>query len=138
MWSAPVKNRRLLDSFAVLAWLQDEPGAATVEGLLLDARTHETPLLLTVLNLAEVYYRIARQHGHPTAGETVRQLHALPLEFYVCDEALCLAAARIKTDFPMAFADAVAAAAAQRENAVVVTGDPEFRKIEHLVPIEWL
>jgi len=84
-----VKNRILLDSFAVLAWMQDEPGAAKVE-------------------------------------------------VCACNETLSLTAARIKADFPLAFADAIAAAAAQREGASVVTGDPEFKKIEHLVPIEWL
>ncbi len=134
----PVRNRKLLDSFAVLAWMQDEPGAEKVEALLLEARRAALPLLLTVVNLGEVYYRVARQHGHPLAEGIVRQLHALPVEFCVCDEQLSLAAARIKADFPLAFADAVAAAAAQQEGASVVTGDPEFRKIEHLVPIEWL
>jgi ribonuclease VapC len=134
----PVKNRRLLDSFAVLAWLQDEPGAAKVETFLREAGRAEVPLLLTVVNLGEVYYRVARQHGHPMAEGIVRQLHALPVEFCACDEQLSLAAARIKADFPIALADAVAAAAAQREEATVVTGDPEFHKIEHLVSIEWL
>lgn len=133
-----MKKRRLLDSFAVLAWMQDEPGADKVEALLLEARRADVPLLLTVVNLGEVYYRIARQHGHPQAEGIVRQLHALPIAFCACDEQLSLAAARIKADFPIAYADAVAAAAAQREEATVVTGDPEFKKIEHLVPIEWL
>ena len=133
-----MKNRILLDSFAVLAWIQDEPGAERVEALLLEARHTESPLLLTALNLGEVYYRIARQHGHPTAGGIVLQLHALPIQICPCDESLALAAARIKADFPLAYADAIAAAAAQRERATVVTGDPEFRKIEHRVPIEWL
>jgi len=27
---------------------------------------------------------------------------------------------------------------ARRENAIVVTGDPEFRNVEHIVEIEWL
>ena len=133
-----MKSKRLLDSFAVLAWLQDEPGAGKVEAFLREARGAEVPLLLTVVNLGEVYYRVARQHGHPMAEGIVRQLHALPVEFCTCDEQLSLAAARIKADFPMAFADALAAATAQKEEATVVTGDPEFRKIEHLVSIEWL
>jgi ribonuclease VapC len=134
----PVKSKRLLDSFAVLAWLQDEPGAEKVETFLLEARRSKVPLLFTVVNLGEVYYRVARQHGHSLAEGIVRQLHSLPLDFCSCDERLSLAAARIKADFPIAFADAFAAALAQREEASVVTGDPEFRKIEHLIAIEWL
>ena len=133
-----MKRKRLLDSFAVLAWMQDEAGADKVEGLLLQAQREQVPLLLTVINLGEVYYRIARQHGHPFAQGVIRQLKALPVELCPCDEDLALRAARIKADFPMAYADAVAVAAAQREEATVVTGDPEFKKVEHLVPIEWL
>jgi ribonuclease VapC len=122
----------------VLAWLQDEAGAETVEGLLLAGRRQQLPLLITVINLGEVYYRVARQHGHPFAEGVIRQLKGLPIELCPCDEDLAIRAARIKTDFPIAYADAVAAAAAQREEAIVVTGDPEFRKVEHLVSIEWL
>ncbi len=133
-----MKKKWLLDSFAVLAWLQDEPGAERVEALLLAARQSHAPPLLTVINLAEVYYRTARQRGHPFAEGIVRQIRALPVALCACDEPLSLAAARIKADFAIAFADAVAAAAAQREEATVVTGDPEFRKIEHLISIEWL
>jgi len=118
--------------------MQDEAGADKVEGLLLQALREQAPLLLTVINLGEIYYRVARQHGHPFAQEVIRQLKALPVELFPCDEDLALRAARIKADFPMAYADAVAVAAAQREEATVVTGDPEFKKVEHLVPIEWL
>jgi ribonuclease VapC len=49
-----------------------------------------------------------------------------------------LDAARLKARFPIAHADAFAAATAIRMNAVIVTGDPEFHRIEHLVTINWL
>lgn len=133
-----MRRRSLLDSFAVLAWIQDESGADRVEGLLTEAQRHKVPLLLSVINLGEVYYRLARQHGHPFAQGVIRQLQALPLQLYPCDEALALEAARIKADFPMAYADAIAVATAQRERAVIVTGDPEFTKVEHLVTVDWL
>lgn len=133
-----MKKRRLLDSFAVLAWVQDERGAERVELLLTRARRERAPLLLNVVNLGEVYYRVARQHGHGFAQELIRQIEILPLQLYDCDAALALEAARIKADFPMAYADAFAVATAVREDAVVVTGDPEFRQVENLVTVEWL
>lgn len=133
-----MRKRSLLDSFAVLAWIQNEPGANRVEALLTRAQRRRSSLLLNVVNLGEVYYRLARQHGHPFAQEIVRQLEILPLQLYPCDRGLALEAARIKADFPMAYADAFAVATAIREDAVIVTGDPEFSKVEHLVTIEWL
>ena len=133
-----MKKRSLLDSFAVLAWVQDESGAGRVEALLIQARRQKVPLLMNVISLGEVYYRLARQHGHPFAREVIRQVETLPLQVHPCDHALAIEAAKIKADFPLAYADAFAVATALREDAVVVTGDPEFRQVEHLVKIDWL
>lgn len=71
-----VKKKSLLDSFAVLAWIQDEEG--------------------------------------------------------------CLEAAEIKAQYPIAYADAFIVATALREEARIITGDPDFKKVEHLVHVEWL
>lgn len=128
----------MLDSFAVLAWVQNEPGADRIEALLTRAQRRKTPLLLNVINLGEIYYRLARQQGHSFAQEIIRQIEILPLQLYPCDQVLVLEAAKVKADYSMAYADAFAVATALRENAVVVTGDPEFRQVEHLVTIEWL
>ncbi len=133
-----MKKRSLLDSFAILAWVQDEPGAGHVETLLRAAQRHRLPLLVNVVNLGEVYYRLARQHGHPFAEGVMRQIEVLPLRLYPCDEVLAIEAAKIKADFPMAYADAFAVATALREGAAVVTGDPEFARVEHLITIDWL
>jgi len=49
------KRRKLLDSFAVLAWLGDEPGAQTVENILRDAEAQRLEVFMNVINLGEVY-----------------------------------------------------------------------------------
>lgn len=133
-----MRKKSLLDSFAILAWLQNEPGADRVEALLTQAQRRKTFLLLNVINLGEVYYRLARQHGHPLAQTIIRQLETVPIQFYPCDHDLAIEAAKIKADYPMAYADAFAVATAMKEDAVVITGDPEFRQVEHLVTIDWL
>lgn len=127
-----------LDSFAVLAWLQDEPGADKVETALLDAREHGRALFLNAVNLGEVYYILARKHGHDYAQQIIYQIEALPITLVPCDTPLALAAARVKADHPIAYADTIALATAQRENAVLVTGDPEFKQVETLVEIDWV
>jgi len=47
-------------------------------------------------------------------------------------------AAKIKAEHPLSFADCFAATLARKHDASIVTGDPEFKKIEHLVTVEWL
>ncbi len=49
-----------------------------------------------------------------------------------------LEAAEIKAQHPIAYADAFIVATALREGALIVTGDPDFKKVEHLVSIEWM
>jgi ribonuclease VapC len=49
-----------------------------------------------------------------------------------------IAAARIKAAHPLSFADCFAVITAQHHKAAIVTGDPEFKTIEHLVTVEWL
>jgi ribonuclease VapC len=133
-----VKKKSVLDSFAILAWLQNESGADRVEALLTQAQRRKTFLLLNVINLGEVYYRLARQHGHPLAHTIIRQLETVPITLYPCDHDLAIEAAQIKADYPMAYADAFTVATALKEDAVVITGDPEFHQVEHLVTIDWI
>jgi ribonuclease VapC len=49
-----------------------------------------------------------------------------------------MAAARIKASHAISYADAFAAATAQKHEAVLVTGDPDFKLVENLIDIEWL
>lgn len=133
-----MRKKSVLDSFAILAWLQNESGADRVEALLTQAQRRKTSLLLNVINLGEVYYRLARQHGHPLAHTIIRQLETVPIQLYPCDHDLAIEATKIKADYPMAYADAFAVATALKEHAVIITGDPEFRSVEHLVTIDWL
>ena len=49
-----------------------------------------------------------------------------------------LAAAHIKATHAISYAGAFVVAAAQEMGATILTGDPEFRTVEDLVPVEWL
>jgi ribonuclease VapC len=43
----------------------------------------------------------------------------------------------LKARFPIAYADAFAAALAQKHGCLLVTGDPEFQRVEGLA-IDWI
>ena len=44
---------------------------------------------------------------------------------------------KLKAQHALSFADCFAVATAQRENAVILTGDPEFKNVEKIVSIDW-
>jgi predicted nucleic acid-binding protein len=133
-----VKKKSLLDSFAILAWIQDEKGAQQVEDLLYRAQDHKEELLLNIINLGEVFYRCARVRDIPFARNILEKLRLLPIKIYPCANDLVLEASEIKAKHPIAYADAFAAATAVRENARVVTGDPDFKHLDKIIEIEWL
>lgn len=133
-----MKKKYLLDSFAILAWIQDEKGAQFVEELLYRARGHEEEVLLNIINLGEIFYRCARILDIQSAHNLLENIRLLPVRILPCPNDLVLDAAEINGQYPIAYADAFALASALREKACIVTGDPEFKEVEHLAEIHWL
>jgi predicted nucleic acid-binding protein len=133
-----VKKKYLLDSYAVLAWIQDENGAQFVEDLLYRARGNKAEVLLNIINLGEIFYRCARVVDIQSAHNLLENIRLLPIRIMPCPNDLVLEAAEIKSRYPIAYADAFALASALREDACIVTGDPEFKEVEHLTKIHWL
>lgn len=128
----------VLDSFALIAYLRAEPAGQKVITHLQSAQAGKTTLFLTFINLAEVYYKTIRESGIDKGREVLAILKALPINIISLSDDLVLKAAEIKAARPMSFADCFATALAQEKHAAVLTGDPEFKSIEKLVPILWL
>lgn len=64
-----MKKNKLRDSYAILAWIQDEPGAQNVEDLLISAKTGQINLFMSEINLGEIYYKckpLEPQHSFDT------------------------------------------------------------------------
>lgn len=128
----------VLDSFALLALLREEPGAAAVRDLAAKAIDGEIKLLMSEINLGEVFYHTERCYGADEAVETLVEIEAMPIQMVGITRARVLAAAHLKANFPIAYADAFAAALAQEHDAILVTGDPEFRELGEALLVEWL
>ncbi|HUT33844.1 MAG TPA: type II toxin-antitoxin system VapC family toxin [Planctomycetota bacterium] len=129
---------RVFDSWALLAFVQDEPGAPKVEALLAEASEQGLPALVSVVNLGEVWYTTARTRGDSQANATVDALLSLGLVVVPADWELAQQAARFKARHKLAFGDCFAAALAKQRDIEVVTGDPEFRQLSREVRILWL
>lgn len=134
----------VLDSFAVIAWLRDEPGADTVQGLLEWAEQKRAKILLSWMNIAEIYYITKRRSIEPdpqlAADKVVELLEHLPIQIEPISKLEAVGAARLKADYAMSLADAFAATLAKTYNARLVTGDPEFEALDvkKEVSILWL
>jgi ribonuclease VapC len=131
-------ERLVLDSFALMVLFRNEPAAPRVEALLEKASSGECELFMSVVNLGEVAYTVEIGQGLQAAKEAVAAINQAAIEVVDVDRALALVAARLKATTRVGYADCFAAALAQSLDAAVLTGDPDFRRLEGAVAIEWL
>jgi len=128
----------VLDSFALLAYLQDEPAAPQIEQLLEATSREKCRIFLSTINLGELLYIIERRGGIAKSQDALALIRQLPIELIPANEQLIFAAAHIKANHPISYADAFVVAVAIQEDAAILTGDPEFHSIETVAKVEWL
>ncbi len=134
-----MKNNYLLDSWALLALMNEEhPAAKRVQQLLTEAIHGRSRLHLSIINLGEIYYSFGRRWGKRAADMAIERIKRMPIQLLPVDENLVLAAARYKMNYRLSYADAFAMAAAVPRHLTIVTGDPELFALEPEISIERL
>ena len=132
---------KVLDSWALIAFFEDEPAAEQVENLLVKAEAGTHKLLLCVINRGEIYYNTMREVSQEAAETKAKEIAGLTIEIVGVDEKnldLLRQAALYKATKKLSYADAFAAALAKIRNAELVTGDREFKQVEDEIKIGWL
>ena len=128
----------VLDSWAIMAYLEDEPAAERVADIIADSHEDGTPLLMTVVNFGEVWYIIARETSAVDAERSIVEINQLGVEIVNADWPLTREAAALKSRHKMSYANCFAAALAKQKKAHLVTGDREFAQLEPDIQIIWL
>ena len=128
----------LFDSHALLAFFQNEEGAEIVAEILQRAMEKGLDRLICVINLGEIIYVTKTRFGDSKKLEVLARVHQLGLKVLSVPENLVFKAAEIKAQYPISYADCFALACAMEHSARVVTCDPDFKKIAHLVRIDWI
>ena len=131
---------KVLDSWALIAFFEDESAAEEVEKLLHQAADEKHKLLLSVVNWGEIYYNTMCEVSQEAAEQKAQEIASLPIDIVgVADDlTLIRQAAVFKATHKMAYADCFAAALAKEKKAELVTGDPEFKQVEGEIKIAWL
>ena len=124
----------LLDTSALFALIEDEPGADRVEELL---RTGEA--LVPAIAGLEVYYVTCQERGEDEADRRLALVKQLPVRWLsdLTDRVL-IAAGRLKAAHRISLADAIIAGFAQDSDAVLVHKDPEYEAVASVVTQERL
>jgi len=134
-------DRYVLDTYALIGYLENEHFADRIERLLKQARKGTAILYLHALHLGEVYYITLREQGSHLADLAYARIKAFPLTFIDhIDEELLITAATLKANFPISYADAFAVALAKIKNGALLSGDSELKLLEKekIIVVEWL
>ncbi len=131
-------KRYLLDSYAMIAYFEDEPGADRVARVLRELIQGKARGFMSVVNWAELYYNTMREQGIAEAEKVILHLNKFPIQLVEVNKDLAYDAAKLKGKYRIAYADCFAVALSVKLNASLVTGDPEFKKLKERISIHWI
>ena len=128
----------LFDSHALLSFFQKEKGAEAVAKIMGKALKQQLDRLICIINLGEIIYMTKRRFGDNKKLELLGRIGQLGFKILPAEDALVYKAAELKAEYPISYADCLALACAQEHFAILVTGDPDFEKVAHLINIHWI
>ena len=131
-------KRYVLDSYAMIAYFEDEPGADRVAQILKQLIQGKAKGFMSVVNWGEVYYSTLREEGVAEAEKVILQLDKFPIQIVEANRNLAYEAAKLKGKYRIAYADCFAVALSVKLKASLVTGDPEFKKLRERISIQWI
>ena len=132
------KRPFIFDSYALLKLFQKEKGHEKVAQLLEEARKSGAAKYINAINLGEIIYSTKREFGDQKKLEVLANIERLNFTILPIPNNLIFQAAEHKAQYNISYADCFALASAIEHKAILVTGDPEFKKVEHLVEIMWV
>ena len=123
------RDRYLLDTSAMITFLENEPGAERVEEIL-----ENEEVFIPWLVLFEVYYIIHREKGQDEADNLysfLKNLSAVIL--WSVTEQFLFSAARLKAQHRLSVADTMIVAYAIQHSAILLHKDPEMSALTGIV-----
>ncbi len=132
------KRALIFDSHALLRFFQKEKGHEKVMHILKDIEKSGGTKYINAINLGEIIYSTKREFGDQKKLEVLANIERLNFTILPVSNSLIFQAAEYKAQYSIAYANCFVLASALEHKATVVTGDPEFKKVEHLVRILWV
>jgi predicted nucleic acid-binding protein len=128
----------IFDSHALLKLFQKEKGYEKVIHLLEEIKKVGMTKYLNAINLGEIIYSTKREFGDQKKIEVLANIERLNFTILPVPNQLIFQAAEYKAQYGISYADCFVLASAIEHKAIIVTGDPDFKKVEHLVDIAWI
>ena len=133
--------RYILDACALLAFLNDEEGADTIENLLTQSAINMVSISMSIVNLLEVYYGELRDKGTFIAQIVLDmvQHYSIKIVNTISDQVF-QQAAHLKAVYKISLADSIGIATAIELSGQFVTSDHHELEVtakNEPIPIFW-
>ena len=128
----------IFDSYALLKVFQKEKGYENIVDLLRNIKKSRVEKYINVINVGEIIYTTKREFGDQKKFEVLASIERLNFTILQATNSLVYQAAEYKAQYSISYADCFVLASAIEHKAIIVTGDPEFKKVEHLIDIVWV
>jgi ribonuclease VapC len=125
----------LLDTTALLAFIEDEKGADEVEKVLREAYINKARVLASFMSIMEGYHCLLKKGNEEGARDFYLYMKVLPVEIIGVDEKLIIKAGEIKTNFPLTTAESWVVASAMEYKAILVHKEPSYEVLSSLIPM---
>lgn len=133
---------KIIDSWALLAFLKDAPGAEEIEKLFVSAEKNRNRqnILMSAISWGEVYGSILNDTSKEDAERFARDFKELPIQIVETLNILDVMkqAAIYRVNHKLSYAASHEAAVAKIANAELLTGNKDFMPLENEIKIKWL
>jgi predicted nucleic acid-binding protein len=114
----------VFDACALLALINNEPGADRVETVLREALSGNADIYMNKINVYEVYYGIRRVEGEQKADETYRRIQKQPINIIdTFGDDVFIEAAKLKAKYRISLADSIVLGEAVVRTATILSSD---------------
>lgn len=119
---------KVFDAYAVLCWLQEEPGASYVNNLMAKAEQKALEILISPINIGEIYYCLVKSGYNHLAASFLSDVKKRKFPWVIApvSNSRVWHAARLKAQYRISYADAFAVGLAKETGGEIVTRDPEI------------
>lgn len=128
----------ILDSNALVAYFQKEKNWQKVQTILAMGLTGQVKILMSSINFGEYLYAIHSKVSEKEYKNNIKRFEALEINLINPDVEQVHQAVEFKNRGGIAYCDCFVLALAKKHEAVIVTGDQEFKKFEKEFRIDWL
>ncbi len=137
---------KIFDAFAVLCWMQEEPGSAYINHLMEEAEKKAIKIHISAINVGEIFYRLHKSGKSKVAASFLSDIKrkVFPWQVVPATNTRVWEAAKLKGEYRISYADAFAMALARETGGEIVTRGPEIiavysggRFLLDQIPSEW-